>query len=119
MSARTEFEFTLLKGYVDDLGNLHKEGTMRLATAADEILPLRDPRVQQNPAYSTIIVLSRVVVRLGNLEVINPKIIEDMFSTDFAYLQSFYNRINNSGSAAIKAVCPQCGKEFEAGNNLD
>lgn len=90
----TEVEFTLPIGYRDGEGNLHRQGVMRLATAGDEILPLRDHRVQANPAYLTVIVLSRVVVRLGTLEMINTGVIEGLFSADFAYLQDLYNRIN-------------------------
>lgn len=114
MAFQTEFEFILPKGYVDIDGNLHRNGVMRLATAADEILPLKDPRVQQNPAYLTIILLSRVIVKLGSLQVINTKVVEDLFSTDMAYLQEFYRRINDTGSAGIKVSCPKCGNEFEA-----
>jgi len=90
----TEVEFTLPLGYRDGEGNLHRNGVMRLATAGDEILPLKDHRVQANPAYLIVIVLSRVVVRLGHLDMINTKVIEDLFSADFAYLQTLYNRIN-------------------------
>lgn len=90
----TEFEFTLAIGYRDADGNLHREGVMRLATAGDEILPLKDHRVQANPSYLAIIVLSRVVVKLGTLEMINTKIIEDLFAADFNALQRLYNRIN-------------------------
>ena len=90
----TEVEFTLPIGYRDGDGTLHRQGVMRLATAADEILPLKDHRVQSNPAYLTIIVLSRVIVRLGTLDMINTKVIEDMFSRDFNYLQALYNKIN-------------------------
>lgn len=91
---QTEFEFTLPCGYLDEDGTLHKEGTMRRATAADEILPLKDPRVQKNPAYLVIILLSRVIVRLGDVTQINPKVIENLFATDLAYLQELYNQIN-------------------------
>ena len=91
---QTEFEFTLPCGYLDEDGTLHKEGTMRRATAADEILPLKDPRVQKNPAYLVIILLSRVIVRLGDVSQINPKIIENLFATDLAFLQELYNQIN-------------------------
>jgi len=90
----TEVEFTLPLGYRDGDGNLHRNGVMRLATAGDEILPLKDHRVQANPAYLIVIVLSRVVVRLGNLDMINTKVIEDLYSADFAYLQTLYKRIN-------------------------
>jgi len=110
---QTEYEFILPKGYVDDEGNLHKEGKMKLSTAADEILPMKDPRVQGNPAYLTIILLSRVVTRLGNLKMITPKVIEGLFSTDFTYLQEMYTRINQNGSNSLKAVCPKCEHSFE------
>lgn len=113
MSFQTEFEFVLPKGYVDQDGNVHQEGAMRLATAADEILPLKDPRVQGNGAYLTIVVLSRVVVRLGQLSTINPKVIEGLFSADLAYLQDFYRQINETGSTLIQTVCPKCEHEFQ------
>ena len=90
----TEFEFVLPRGYVDSAGELHRNGTMRLATAADEILPQKDPRVQGNPAYLVVILLARVLTRLGTIETINPKVIEGLFAADLAYLQDFYNRIN-------------------------
>jgi hypothetical protein len=109
----TEFQFTLPKGYVDESGTLHKEGIMRLATAADEILPMKDPRVQQNPAYLSVILLARVVTKLGSLQMITPKVIEDLFASDFAFLQEMYNRINQNGSDAIQVVCPKCEHKFE------
>lgn len=95
----TEIEFTLPIGYRDSDGNLHRNGVMRLATAGDEILPLKDHRVQSNPAYLTIIVLSRVLVRLGSLEMINTKVVEELFAADFAFLQNLYNRINQVDGA--------------------
>jgi hypothetical protein len=107
---QTEFEFTLPKGYVDREGTLQRSGTMRLATAADEILPLKDPRVQQNPAYITIILLARVVTKLGTLPAVDTNIIESMFSADLAYLQDLYQRINSDESLVYKGVCPECGK---------
>lgn len=110
---QTEYEFTLPMGYADEDGTLHKEGKMRLATAADEILPMKDPRVQNNPAYLTVILFSRVVTSLGDLKMINPKIIEGLFTVDFAYLQDMYSRINQNGSNTIKAVCPKCEHEFD------
>jgi hypothetical protein len=90
----TEFEFTLPCGFLDEDGTLHRDGVMRRATAADEILPLKDPRVQKNEAYLVVILLSRVITRLGSLSAINPKVIEGLFATDLAFLQSLYNRIN-------------------------
>jgi hypothetical protein len=109
----TEFEFVLPRGYVDQEGNAHSEGVMRLATAADEILPLKDPRVQSNPTYLVVILLSRVITRLGSLEVINPKVIEGLFASDLAYLQDFYNRINGNGTRSLKVICPHCQQGFE------
>ena len=113
MDLQTEFEFTLPKGYVDSDGTLHQHGTMRLSTAADEILPLRDPRVQQNPAYLTMILLSRVVTRLGELPTVSPKVVEGLFSSDLAFLQDLYNRLNGDGQTTLTTVCPQCQHEFE------
>lgn len=110
---QTEFPFTLPMGYVDSEGNLHKEGVMRLATAFDEIAPLKDPRVQNNPAYLLVILLSRVVQRLGSVEVINPKIIEGLFAADLAYLQDFYRRINENGQSRLSIECPHCDRQFE------
>ncbi|MEJ2165741.1 MAG: phage tail assembly protein, partial [Desulfobacterales bacterium] len=110
---QTEFEFSLPKGFIDPEGNLHRNGVMRLATAADEILPQKDPRVQSNPAYLIIILLSRVITNLGEIKTITPKTIEDLFSADLAYLQDFYQRINENGKSQIKAVCPKCEHPFE------
>src|SRR5437867_1639755 len=109
---QTEYPFTLPVGYQDGQGNLHREGVMRLATAADEILPLKDPRVQGNQAYLILILLSRVITRLGSVAQINPKVIEGLYATDLAYLQEFYNRINRNGTANVEAVCPKCAQEF-------
>jgi hypothetical protein len=111
---QTEFDFTLPCGVIDDAGTLHRDGVMRRATAADEILPLRDPRVAKNPAYLSVILLSRVITRLGGLEAINPKVIENLFATDMAFLQAMYNRINQLEDGASLVVCPQCRHEFRA-----
>ena len=108
---QTEYEFTLPKGYVDEDGSLHKQGTMRLATAADEILPLKDPRVKNNPAYLTVILLSRVVTRLGTLEDVNPRIIESFFVSDLAYLQELYRRVNGDGELSLETTCPNCNEK--------
>ena len=93
---QTEVEFELLKGYVDSSGTLHRRGVMRLATAADEILPLRDPRVAQNEAYLSVIILARVILRLGSLPEIHTGVIEGLYASDFAYLQKLYERINGA-----------------------
>jgi hypothetical protein len=93
---RTEVEFELPKGYVDEAGTLHRRGVMRLATAADEILPLRDPRVQQNEAYLAVIVLARVVMHLGQLPEVHTGVIEGLFASDLAYLQRLYEELNSA-----------------------
>ncbi len=111
---QTEYEFTLPMGYLDEEGNLHRDGLMRLATAADEILPLKDPRVQANEAYLILILLSRVVTRLGALSAINPKVMEDLYAADLAYLQEFYSSINQNGQANVETVCPKCSHEYKA-----
>ena len=114
MTLQTELEFQLPKGYVDEEGNLHRKGVMRLATAADEILPMRDSRVQANAAYLTVIVLSRVITRLGDLRAITPKVVEGLFSGDLAYLQEFYRRINENGQASVRTTCPRREHSFDA-----
>lgn len=110
---QTEHDFELPKGFVDEDGNLHRDGVMRLATAADEILPLKDPRVQKNQAYLVVILLSRVVTRLGGLEDVTPKTIESLFAADLAYLQDLYNQINQVGGDQTEIVCPQCQHVFD------
>lgn len=109
---QTEFEFQLPCGYLDEDGTLHRDGVMRRATAADEILPMKDARVQSNEAYLIVILLSRVVTRLGSVPMVNPKVIENLFATDLAYLQGLYNRINTFDQAAD--LCPHCGKARHA-----
>jgi len=109
---QTEVEFVLPCGYADGEGTLHREGTMRRATAADEILPLGDPRVVKNPAYLVVILLSRVVTRLGTLPAINPKVIETLYATDVAYLQDLYNRINRLDEVP-PVRCPHCQQTFQ------
>ena len=118
MMLQTEFEFTLPKGYIDQDGNLHRKGIMRLANAKDEIAPLQDPRVQRNKAYLVIILLSRVVTRLGDVREITPAVIENLFSADLAYLQDFYRRINANGHSLVKITCPLCEGEFEVEESL-
>jgi hypothetical protein len=113
---RTEFEFVLPQGYLDEDGELHREGVMRLATAADEILPLKDQRVQKNPAYLVVIVLSRVVTRLGALDAINTKTIESLFVSDLAFLQRLYNEVNRvDGEPQLDAVAGANGRAPDPG----
>jgi hypothetical protein len=109
---QTEFEFTLPQGYADDDGSLHREGVMRLATAADEIKPLNDPRVRSNESYLTVIILARVVTRLGTLENVTPHVVENLFVSDLEYLQDLYERVNTRGADVVEAACPDCGERF-------
>lgn len=113
MAFATEVDFELPRGFQDEHGTLHRKGTMRLATAADEILPLKDPRVKNNPAYLTVIVLSRVVTALGGLDDVNTKTIERLYASDVAYLQELYEGLNRNGEASIGTVCPNCEHPFE------
>lgn len=110
---QTEFDFTLPLGYKDGDGNVHREGRMRLATAMDEIAPLRDPRVKGNQAYLTIAILARVITRLGTVEQIDTDVVEGLFTADLAYLQDLYRRLNTSGSSRITVTCPECSHTFQ------
>ena len=105
---QTEFEFTLPKGYVDGDGTVHRDGVMRLATALDEIAPLRDARVKANEAYLTLLILSRVIVKLGDLPEVNEGVIERLFTADLMYLQELYRRVNEDGGSLGRVVCPSC-----------
>lgn len=113
MVLQTEFEFALPKGYVDSDGNLHQRGVMRLATAADEILPLKDMRVKSNQAYVVVVLLSRVITKLGDLPEVNTRVTEGLFSSDLAYLQDFYRSINENGHSQMPVSCPQCEHRFD------
>lgn len=108
---QVEYPFTLPRGFIDDDGTMHREGVMRLATAADELLPLRDPRVQANPAYASVIILSRVITRLGALEPVPTQVIEGLFAADFAMLNELYDQINALTPQMIAVSCPKCGHE--------
>lgn len=114
MAFKTQFSFRLPRGYVDEEGNLHRDGVMRLATARDEILPLQDYRVQSNRAYLVIVLLSRVITKIGDLTHITVDMIENLFSTDLAYLQEFYRKINEEGGAPKHHItCPKCQHEMD------
>lgn len=106
MVPQTEFPFALPVGYVDQFGTVHKEGAMRLATAMDEIAPLRDPRVRDNQAYLAIVLLSRVITRLGTLPAVTTNVIENLYVADLAYLQALYRQINEEGKSIIQVACP-------------
>ena len=109
----TEVEFELPTGYVDAEGTLHRNGVMRLATAADELYPLKDPRVQGWSAYLIVILLARVVTRLGSLPEVNAGVIEGLFSSDLAHLQDLYNRINGLAPTTVTTVCPHCERAHQ------
>jgi hypothetical protein len=109
----TEHDFELPKGYVDADGTLHRHGIMRLATAADEILPMRDPRVTSFPAYLIVVLLARVVLRLGTVPQVNAGVIEGLFAEDLSYLQQLYNEINGLTARRIPVCCPACAHDFQ------
>ena len=108
----TEFSFTLPKGLLDAKGRLHRQGTIRLATAKDELIVQGDPRVQENTAYAVLLYLSRVITRLGSLSLVTPQILENLTILDLAYLREFYNRINQHKTAKIAVECPHCQKDY-------
>ncbi len=109
---RTEFDFELPRGYVDDSGTVHRHGVMRLATARDELVPLADDRVRENPNYLTVVILGRVVMSLGTLSDVHAGIIEKMWASDVAFLQDLYRRINQEGHTKAAVTCPSCSHDF-------
>ena len=111
--AAAEFPFTLPHGFRDPEGAVHREGVMRMSTAFDEIAPLKDARVQGNPGYLVLILLSRVITRLGSIEHINPKLLENLLSGDLMFLQDLYRRINETGHSRLAVTCPHCKGDFE------
>ncbi len=110
---RTEYEFTLPKGYVDSEGHMHAKGCMRLATALDEIAPLRDPRVRENQAYLTIAILARVVTKLEGVPQVTTELIENLFTADLAYLQDLYRKLNGTENEQLSVTCPNCEHSFQ------
>jgi hypothetical protein len=110
---RTQYAFTLPRGYVDASGAVHREGVMRLATARDELEPLRDPAVRENEAYLTVLLLARVILRIGDQTTITPELVEGLYAADFDHLQRLYERINSDSEAVGQVGCPSCGIEFE------
>jgi len=109
---RTQYAFTLPRGYVDASGAVHREGVMRLATARDELEPLRDPAVRENEAYLTVLLLARVILRIGDQTTITPELVEGLYAADFDHLQRLYERINSDSEAAGRVDCPSCGLVF-------
>ena len=109
---QTEFTFRLPRGYVDGDGTVHRDGAMRLATARDELAPLIDVRVKQNPAYLSVVLLSLVVTRIGTITTIRTDTIEQLFASDLAFLQDLYRRINQEGHTRAAVACPNCSHEF-------
>ena len=125
MNLQTQFPFTLPKGYVDGDGRLHRNGVMRLATARDEIEPLRDLRVQENDAYLTVVMLSRVMTELGTIRPVTPNIVEGLFAVDLAFLQEFYGIINFGDASELGELEEAYGRPLpgplppETGNGSD
>lgn len=113
MTIQTEFEFLLPRGYLDVSGQIHREGSMRLAITMDEIQSVQDPRAQSNEAYLPVLLLSRVVTRLGDLPDVTPQVIEKLFASDLAYLEDLYQRINSPENVLLGAVCPHCCTHFQ------
>jgi hypothetical protein len=113
MVADTTYAFTLPRGYADAEGTVHRDGEMRLATALDEIAPLRDPRVLANPAYLVIILLARVITRLGGLPDVNPGVVERLYAVDLAYLEERYRQLNEDGAGVLAVNCPHCSEAFD------
>ncbi|WP_347352201.1 hypothetical protein [Intrasporangium sp.] len=109
---RTEFAFELPRGYVDGDGVVHRHGVMRLATARDELLPLYDARVMENPAFTTVVLLARVIVSLGSVPSVTANVVENMFASDVAFLQDFYRRVNTEGHTRAAVTCPACSHRF-------
>ncbi len=109
---RTEYPFTLPRGYVDEAGRVHRDGVMRLATARDEITTQSDQRAKQNPAYLTVLLLERTVTSLGDVPVVDTFVIESLFASDLAFLQDLYRRINADGHTEVAVSCPHCGNDF-------
>ncbi|OLT14852.1 hypothetical protein BJF78_17595 [Pseudonocardia sp. CNS-139] len=109
---RTEFPFVLPRGYVDGAGTVHRTGVMRLATARDELVPLRDDRVRENPAYLSVVLLARVITRIGSVEDVHAGVVEDLFASDLAFLQDLYKRVNVEGHTRAEVTCPSCRHEF-------
>jgi hypothetical protein len=110
---QTEVTFTLPRGYVDGAGNVHREGRMRLATARDEIEPMRDAAVRQNDAYLSVLLLARTITQIGDVTTITPELVENLYAVDFDHLQRLYERINSNGEAVGVVSCPECAHEFE------
>jgi hypothetical protein len=108
---KTEFEFSLPRGYLDGAGDVHRDGVMRLATALDEVEPLDDPRTVSNPAHASIALLSRVIVRLGHISPVQPAVVGGLFASDFSYLQEMYVRLND-GTHTVETECPSCRARF-------
>ena len=108
----TEFAFVLPRGYVDGAGAVHREGVMRLATARDELIPLRDDRVRENSAYLTVVLLARVITRIGTITDIHAGIVDNLFAADLAFLQDLYRRVNTEGHTRAAVSCPSCSHRF-------
>ena len=115
---QTIYEFELPKGIIDEAGQVHKKGKMRLATAGDEISATRDPRVLVNPSFLTIVILSKVITEIEGIDIISATLVERLFTADLAFLQDMYQRINDIEPLVMKTVCPKCGESFEVPLNF-
>ena len=109
---QTTFDFVLPRGYVDADGRVHREGTMRLATARDELVPLLDPKVRENDAFLSLVLLARVVTQLGDVPTIDDQVMGGLWATDLAFLQDLYRQINSEGHTLVEVTCPSCSTNF-------
>jgi len=113
MNPKKEFNFVLPRGYEDDSGVVHREGSMRLATALDEIESFHDPRVEVKEAYLPVVLLSRVITHLGTLKSITPRVMEGLYASDLAFLEDFYMRLNSPEQVIVGGICPNCNQPFQ------
>lgn len=112
INLQTTYQFELPRGYIDEHGDVHRLGIMRLATARDELVPLADMRVKDNPAYLSVVLLARVVTSLGAIQAVRADVIEELFASDLAFLQDLYRRINTEGHTRASVTCPSCNHDF-------
>jgi hypothetical protein len=109
---RTEYPFVLPRGYVDEDGHVHRDGTLRLATAKDELTAQSEPLVRQNPSYLSIYLIVRTLSRLGELPAVDRFVVEHLFASDLAFLQDLYRRVNQLGHTEAEVGCPECRHRF-------
>lgn len=108
----TEFPFTLPRGLIDAQRQVHRRGSVRLATVKDELLVQSLPSVGNNPAHKSLLMLSQVISRLRGLSLVSLDILEQLTLRDIIYLREFSNRVNQQGDIYIPTECPHCQAQF-------